>query len=216
MSQSPAIGILGGTFDPVHLGHIKIAECVLQKLKLNEIRFLPNQSPPHRERPQASVQDRVAMLKLAIEPNSHFILDNTELHRSGPSFMVDTLKLLKKKFVNNPLNLIIGADAFFSFNTWNSYEEILDYAHLIVLNRPDGFGHYQSWLKDLLKRRQTKAANDLQKQENGLIYIIHIEPLPISATSIRKKIASAESVANEVPKAVLDYIQSHNLYRNNQ
>jgi nicotinate-nucleotide adenylyltransferase len=207
------IGIFGGTFDPIHLGHLQIAEQLLKKLPFSQIRFLPNQIPAHRAEPHASLEHRIKMIELALKSNPQFALDLTETERPGPSYMVDTLKILREHNPDNPKALILGSDAFTHFNTWHRYEEILDYTHLIIVNRPHLPQRKDEWLAKLLDARLTADPQRLSEQASGLIYECELTPIPISATLIREKLAKGESIEEAVPPAVYAYVLEHRIYK---
>lgn len=213
MNNKSAIGLLGGTFDPIHWGHIKIAEFCLKKLSLEKVLFLPNKIPPHRGQPSASISDRLHMIELAIAENPQFELDKTETSREGPSYMIDTLKLLREKYPQTPLALIIGADAFEKFNTWQNWQDIPNYAHLIIVNRPNLPEAKEAWMADLLAKCLTSEPAQISQKISGCIYELQVEPINISASSIRKKLIAKQSIANDVPKCVFDTIIKNKLYR---
>lgn len=205
------IGILGGTFDPIHWGHIRIAEQLLKKLPFKEIRFLPNKTPPHRNAPQASLEDRLTMIKIAIENNPQFQLDLTEAERPGPSYMIDTIKQLRSQFPENPLALILGADVFAKFTTWQNYEEILDFTHIIIVNRISEKNESPKFLKE----KFTEAPSTLSENLSGLIYECQLEPIPYSSTNIREKIGRGESIKEDLPPEIFAYISAKQLYGTN-
>lgn len=204
------IGILGGTFDPIHNGHLKIAEYLLEKLNLAEIRFLPNKIPPHRNQPCAKLEDRINMIKLAIEKNPKFRLDLTEAKRPGPSYMIDTLKIVHAENPDAILALIIGADVFSKFHTWHQSAEILDYAHLIIVNRERS---KTEELKEnaLFKPQLISEAKKLSQQSAGFIYRCEFKPIATSATQIRHHLAAGQTTA-DLPTAVAQYIATHKIY----
>jgi nicotinate-nucleotide adenylyltransferase len=212
MKTPNIIGILGGTFDPIHYGHLKIAEHIIEKLPLCEIRFLPNQIPPHRALPHASLSDRIKMIELAIKENPNFKLDLTEANRPGPSYMVDTLKIIQKENPSTSLALILGADAFSHFNTWHRYSEILNCAHLIIVNRPDLTVVEEAWLKDLLEKHLISDFHELTKKPAGFIYEYKITPIAFSSSALRERILQGKSIEDGLPPQIIDYIRSHHLY----
>ncbi len=126
------IGIFGGTFDPIHLGHLRTALEVKQALQLEHVRFIPCFSPPHRAAPQADAQQRLALLRAALEQQDDFVIDTREIQRGGPSYMIDTLQSLHAEYPQQTLCLIIGMDAFYYFDTWQAYMQILDVAHVVA------------------------------------------------------------------------------------
>lgn len=179
------IAILGGTFDPIHNGHLYIAAEVAKRIPLKKILFIPCRQSPHRPPPIASAEDRSMMVKIAASTHPLFELSDIELHRPAPSYMIDTLKLLRKKYVDETFGLIIGSDAYAHFEQWRDWQQILEHAQLLVVNR-----HEEKKFLD-------------------------IPPCDISATDIRARIARGDSIAGLVPKAVEEYIVEKKLYGNN-
>ena len=207
------IGILGGTFDPIHNGHLALATNVLNTLFLDEIRFIPCAIPPHRNTPVASIKQRIAMVKLAIQNNPKFILDTRETKRSGKSYTIDTLKSLRQDFPSSLLCLIIGFDELAIFDTWYQWSDILNTCHLIVVSRPEQHKALNTTIETFLKEHQTKNKSDLIKNSHGIIFEITIEPTHISATEIRKKLSNNEKITHELPQAVYQYIIDNQLYK---
>ena len=153
------IGILGGTFDPVHFGHLRLAVEMYQDLGLQEVRLVPCRIPPHRNAPQASPEQRLAMLRLAIEHELGLRVDQRELQRDGPSYMVDTLQSLRDELgPDTPLSLILGMDAFDDIDTWHRWEELIQLAHFIVIQRPGVVPHAGKAAGVLLSRYQVERA----------------------------------------------------------
>ncbi len=218
MSARP-IGLLGGTFDPVHLGHLRLAEELGEALGLAEVRFLPTGTPPHRTQPAASAADRLAMVRLAIAGNPRFVLDEHEIHKTAPCYMVDTLTELRAELGSErPLVLFVGADAFLGLATWHDWRRLFDLAHLAVAQRP-GFDP-AGWqaaipaaLAAELERRRCEVADGLHSSPAGRIYVHEITQLDIAARRLRALLAAGRSVRYLVPEAVLDYIERHRLYR---
>jgi len=205
------IGILGGTFDPIHNSHLYIAETVLQKLELDQIQFIPCPTPPHRTLPNTSVEDRVAMVKLAIQQNPKFQLNLLELNRTGPSYTIDTLKQLF-----NPasrLYFILGMDSFNFFEQWHDWQEIIDYCHLIVVHRPNYKVDDYSPLHNWYLAHSTSDIQELKHTPHGLIYTLMIPGQETSATQIRENLTEEKSIDHIVPPAVAEYIAEHRLYR---
>jgi nicotinate-nucleotide adenylyltransferase len=207
------IGILGGTFDPIHLGHIHIATELLQDLNLKEVRFLPSYQPVHRIAPEASVQQRLTMLQLALKDHPHFILDLHEIQRAEPSFMIDTLKALREELPISPLALIIGMDAFTAFDQWKQWQDILNYCHLIIVNRPGYLAPLNQKLKDFFKQHETSNPQAIHETPAGSILLHTINPSDISGTVIRELIKKGEPLAhNMLPTAVWQYIEQEGIY----
>jgi nicotinate-nucleotide adenylyltransferase len=213
------IGLLGGTFDPIHLGHLRLAEELGEALGLAEVRFIPTGTPPHRGQPQASRDDRLAMVRLAIVGNPRFVVDAHEIHKTDPCYMVDTLTELRAECGSErPLTLFLGTDAFLGLTTWHDWRRLFALAHLAVAHRP-GFDPVtrQAAMPDALARelaqRRTESSADLHSTPAGRIYLYATTQLDIAASRIRGLIRSGHSARYLVPDAVLDYIERHRLYR---
>jgi len=208
-----SIGILGGTFDPVHNAHLVIADYVLKKLNLEQVRFIPCHIPPHRPTPKASAKDRLEMLKLATKDNPQFVVDNRELKRADLSYSVDTLKSLREELGQRPFCFILGEDAFVKFNEWKDWKTILTLTHLIVINRPDTALPNTAWMHNLLKQHQIHNSNLLQSKSAGFIYQLTLPPMTVSATKIRKQLINYHlSLTTDLPETVVSYIKKNKLY----
>ncbi len=203
------IGILGGTFDPIHYGHLRPAQEAMQQLALAELRFIPAAPPPHRPPPVASSAQRLAMLELAIHGLPGLRSDERELKRTGPSYTVDTLESLRAEFKDTPLCLLIGADQFRSFETWRRWREILELAHLVILNRPDiAPGVLPAWAQG----RVCADFHALRAAPAGRLAFLAVRPQDISATGIRAALGRGESVQGMLPVAVMKYLQTNSIY----
>lgn len=212
MAALSPIGILGGTFDPVHHGHLRPALELLEQLPLGELRLVPCRVPPHRNQPQATAEQRAAMLELAIAGQAGFILDRRELQRDGPSYMVDTLDSLRQEFPTHPLCLILGQDAFASLHHWHRWQSLSELAHLVVLQRP---GYTPTWptpVAALLRQRQLQHPKQLRQQPAGGVLVQPCSQLEISATGIRQQLAAGYSARYLLPHLVMDFIANHRLY----
>ncbi|QBQ53330.1 nicotinate-nucleotide adenylyltransferase [Nitrosococcus wardiae] len=207
-----AIGIFGGTFDPVHFGHLRPALELLEQLPLTEIRFIPCRHPPHRQAPMASPGQRLAMLELAIAEEPRFTVDDRELARSGPSYMVDTLASLRAEQGNGPLCLILGTDAFRGLPQWHRWAELMELAHLLVMKRPGEPLPQEGELKHFLESRCIYDPAQLAQQPRGLIFPLEVTQLAISATRIRSLIGAGRSARYLLPDAVWDDIRKKRLY----
>ncbi|NJO16357.1 MAG: nicotinate-nucleotide adenylyltransferase [Thioploca sp.] len=207
-----AIGILGGTFDPIHHGHLRVAIELYERLDLAEVRLIPAARPPHRNFPAASAQLRLQMLQAAIVDTPGLIVDDRELHRSGPSYMVDTLSSLREEYPQRSLCLILGMDAFINLPQWYQWQRLITLAHLLVVHRLDTQIPSFSAMQDFLSLHQTNCATHLKKRLSGCIWIEPIPFLNISATQIRYLIAAGKNPRYLLPLAVLDLINTYQLY----
>lgn len=213
------IGIFGGTFDPVHFGHLRPALEVFEALRLEQLRLVPGRVPPHRERPGASPKARLAMLRLAVADQSGFVIDEREMDRDGPSYSVDTLHSLRAEFgADRPLCMVVGLDAFLGLGRWHRWEAIPDLAHIVVAHRPGWElephtvpGAEQAL--DLLERARLRSREELNARANGGVWLQPVSQLAISATDIRRRVAAGGSVRYLVPDAVRRYIDDNGLYR---
>lgn len=212
------IGILGGTFDPIHFGHLRLAQELGQALKLDEVRFIPSGTPPHRGSPQASVADRLAMASLATRDNPLFRVDDRETRRAGPGYTVDTLAELRREFgATRPICLLLGADAFLDLATWSRWHEIFALAHVVVAHRP-GFAvdTWQTRMPQPLAKeysaRRMQQPLAVHLAGGGGVVVAPIAALDISATLIRDAVGRGESPRYLLPDSVLDYIHSKGLY----
>jgi len=206
------IGILGGTFDPIHFGHLRTALEIYQALDLAEVRIIPCYQPVHRKLPMADPEQRLAMVKQAIELQPALIVDDCEIRRKSPSYMIDTLEFLNQTIPHTPLCLIMGIDAFLGFPSWQRYEDILNVAHLIIVHRPNYQLPSSGIVAELLKQHLTKNPNDLHTCLAGNIVFHPVTPLEISASDIRRQIATGKDPRYLLPDSVYKYIQQHGIY----
>jgi nicotinate-nucleotide adenylyltransferase len=213
MTAQKPIGILGGTFDPIHKAHLTIAQYALEKLDLKEVRFIPCHRPVHRATPKASAKDRLAMLTLATKPYANFVVDDLELKKQNPSYTVDTLQTLRASLGQVPFCFILGKDAFALFNQWKDWKLILTLTHLIVINRPSTELPHANWMENLLKQHKIHNSKLLQIKAAGFIYQLSLPALAISATGLREQLIKSHLILNDIPKTVLDYIHQHKLYQ---
>jgi len=207
------IGILGGTFDPVHIGHLRGALEVAELLKLDELRLTPSARPPHRDTPSVSAQDRLAMVQCAVAGVPPLTVDDRELLRDKPSYTIDTLESMRAELAaDDQLFLLLGWDAFCGLPSWHRWEELLEHCHIVVLQRPDADSESPDAMRNLLAGRAVSDPKAL-KGPGGKITFVWQTPLSVSATQIRQLLASGKSVRFLVPDAVLAYIDTHGLYR---
>ena len=211
------VGILGGTFNPIHFGHLRMAQELANGLGMDEVRFIPSANPPHKDSVTVSAQHRATMVKLAISDNPLFTLDKRELERKGTSYTIDTLISLREQLGNDTaLCLMMGSDAFIKLNTWHRWQELLDYAHIILVQRLSQ-GKPQEPLPDelqtLLRDHYAEQVSDLHEEKAGLINMQAISAQEISATQIRELLKLGQSVRYLLPKEVVEYIQQQHLYQ---
>lgn len=218
MNSSAPIGILGGTFDPIHFGHLRLAQELGEALKLEQVRFIPSGTPPHRGSPQASAADRLAMVQMAIRDNPLFSVDDRETRRAGAGYTVDTLAELRRETgATRPICLLLGADAFLDLATWSRWHELFDYAHIVVAHRP-GFA-VDTWHLRMPQPLAREYSARLMRQPlavhlagGGGVVVAPIAALDISATLIRDAVSRGASPRYLLPDSVLDYIHSKGLY----
>ena len=199
--MKPLLGILGGTFDPVHFGHLRPALDVMQALDLEQVRFLPNSIPPHREQPWLDAATRKSLLELALQEMPGFELDCRELERGGKSYMVDTLASLHEDFPDHHLCLILGMDAFAGLHQWYQWQRILEQCHLVVTGRP-GFDWPSAQELQALEACCTSDASELKQAEAGLVLLQSVTQLDISASDIRKQLKAGLDIRYLLPEAV--------------
>lgn len=209
------IGLLGGTFNPIHFGHLRMAQELADALKFSELRFIPSANPPHKAVPTVSAQQRAEMVQLAIADNPLFKLDTRELSRQGASYTIDTLISLREELGENvSLCLIMGSDAFSKLDSWHRWDELLNYCHIVLVQRPNN--QSQTKLSDqltaFLSDHYTENSDDLIEKSAGYIHMQQITAQDISATKIRKMLASGNTVKYLVPEQARTYIKQLHLY----
>ena len=206
------IGIFGGTFDPIHYGHLRTAFEVLQTLDLDEVRFIPCGDPPHRGVTFAPAALRLDMVRLATRNEPGFVLDDRELRRDGPSYSIDTLASLREEFPDRSLCLITGMDAFLGLPTWHRWDEILDFAHIVVAHRPGWRAPDEGTLGALLGERRARRAGDLHEALHGNVYIHAVTQLEIASTEIRSLVAEGYDPRYLMPDTVRAVIMESSCY----
>lgn len=204
------LGIFGGTFDPVHHGHLRTALEVAEHFGLTDMRLVPGKAPPHRPQPEANPAQRLAMVQLAIGDAPCLGADDRELQREGYSYSVDTLVSFRQAVGKNcPLLFVLGLDAFLHFQSWHRWETILQLTHLVVVQRPGYSLPPVGWYAPLLSDKQS----DLQIAASGRVYPLDVTALDISATDLRKRLKRGKNPRYLLPDAVIGYIQTHQLYK---
>ncbi len=206
------IGIFGGTFDPVHYGHLRTAFELLQALELEEVRFIPCGDPPHRGVTFAPAALRLDMVRLATREEPGFVVDDRELRREGPSYSIDTLESLREEFPGRPLCLITGMDAFLGLPGWHRWDEILDLAHLVVAHRPGWQVPDEGALGALMAEHATRRKGDLHETTSGRVYIDAVTQLEIASTEIRNLVADGYDPRYLMPDAVRAVIMQSSCY----
>ncbi|MCK5888729.1 MAG: nicotinate-nucleotide adenylyltransferase [Methylococcales bacterium] len=203
------IGIYGGTFDPVHFGHLRTALEVSEIFELDEMRLIPCAQPAHKDLPVTSAEMRLAMLSQAIENHPQLSVDRRELDREGVSYMVDTLKSLRAELPDQSLLLFIGTDAFKGLSSWYQWPQLFDYAHIVVMTRPS----YQlPELSAFLAAKLTDNKQSLNEKKAGCLSIHPVTQLDISATAIRAIFKQGLDPSFLLPECVIDTVRTHQLY----
>lgn len=211
-----SVAMLGGTFDPVHIGHLRSALELREQLGFEQVRLVPCHRPPHRSQPGASSEQRLRMLELALAGEARLCADARELRRSGPSYTFDTLSELRAELgADCSLSLIMGADAFAGLDTWHRWRELPQLAHIVVMARPDCPLPVDGPVAELLRELRAEPAV-LQEKNCGAIVPVALTPLPISATIIRELLRSGRSPRYLLPDAVWSFIREHALYQSPQ
>lgn len=208
----PLLGMFGGTFDPIHHGHLRPALEILEAGAFDQLRLIPASVPPHREQPAVSPDDRLGMLSAAVEGVRGFVVDDRELRREGPSYSVDTLESLGRDFPNHRLCLIVGMDAFLGLQSWDRWERLAELAHLVVMERPGSRVPPDGPLDRWLAPRRVDSFDVLRRVPAGRVIFHSVTQLEISATAIRDTLQEGRSARYLVPETVLAYIHKHRLY----
>ncbi len=204
---------MGGTFDPIHFGHLRTALEIQQWLGVEHVCLMPANVPVHREAPGSSATARLAMVEHAIEGEMALRCDPREILSDRPSFTIYTLERLREELgLAKPVCMVVGMDSFMSLDQWFRFYEYLNYCHIIVVARPGYDFKPNQTLRQLLARHQVERKNDILTQPAGGILVHELTPLSISATHIRELITSGQSPRYLLPDSVWDFIQQHKLY----
>ena len=218
MSEAPAqlsaVGILGGTFNPVHYGHLRSALELVERLQLTQLRLLPCAVPPHREAPACSAEHRAAMVELAVAGEGRLACDQRELQRPGKSYSIDTLMELRRELgAGRSLCMVMGCDAVLGITGWHRWQELLDWAHIVVIARPGWHLPTAGVVAEWLEEHRLPGPQALRCQPAGGVVVEELRQLAISSTEIRDLLGAGQSARYLLPEPVLDYIQKYNLYR---
>ena len=214
-ADSQLYGLYGGTFDPIHYGHIKPICEVAQLAQLRKVTYLPSAYPPHRPSPHASAAHRVAMVRIALAGEDaaralHFEVDDLELQREPPSYTIDTLQSLKVQYPHRRYALILGLDALLNLETWHRWQGLRELVHIIAIARA-GWQVPQS-LPDWWQSARVESRAGLDGEDAGRLLFVEVAPVAISSTLVRARIRDGEGIADLLPRAVSEYIAEHNLY----
>lgn len=204
------VGIFGGTFDPIHFGHINPILDIREFTGISEVRYIPNSCPGHRDQPQTATIHRWNMTVLALDCYPNFIADDREIRRAGKSYMVTTLRSLRSDFAMRPLCLILGVDAFLQIHRWYWWADVLKLANIIVMSRPGTKFPYH--LPDWWFRALEASPRKLFEKMSGSILHVIVDQVDISATELRNKISKGDDCSGAMPYSVYEYIKQHNLY----
>lgn len=209
------VGIFGGTFDPIHFGHLRLAEEMAEVLGLSQVLFIPAGQPPHRHAPRTEGVHRLEMVRRAIAGNPRFAVDAREVQQPRPSYTVDTLADLRaERGAAQPLWLLLGADAFLGLPTWHEWQQLFEQTNIVVAQRPGAQSTQSATMQEPLKSEVLKrqVAEPSAAGVAGSVLMRQMTPLAISATAIRDTLARHGSVRYLLPDPVLDYIHEHELY----
>lgn len=210
VSKPQRLGIFGGTFDPIHHGHIQCAEHIASWLNIEQILLLPCHLPPHKRQVNASAKQRAEMLTIICQQHARFVLDPQELNKASTSYTVETLRAFKTLYPNSVLHFIIGMDSLLSFTQWHLWQEILQLCHLVVCTRP-GYPSKKNQLK-ALSQYITQDVTTLSNNQAGCIIISPELSIDISSSAIRKNIHNKRPYQHLVPTEIVQYIEKNNLY----
>ncbi|MGH8035607.1 MAG: nicotinate-nucleotide adenylyltransferase, partial [Lysobacterales bacterium] len=200
------IGIFGGTFDPVHFGHLRAADEARELLSLADFRLLPAGNPPHRSRTFAPAAHRLAMLRLALEGHTDLWADDREARRTGYSYMVDTLAEIRREEGDVPVLLIIGQDAANTLDSWHEWRKLFNLAHIVIMRRPESSHDYSGALLRQVQQRLITDPGHLRESSSGMVLPLELTQLAISSSHIRQQIGSGKSVRFLMPENVIHYI----------
>jgi nicotinate-nucleotide adenylyltransferase len=210
--KQQAIGFLGGSFDPIHNGHLLPAIEVAQRLQLKTLFLMPNHIAPHKAGSYCNAKQRSKMVELAVQASSLLQVDKRELNRNSASYTIDTLKEIRDEYVDTPICFMMGMDSLINFNSWFQWQDILNYCHLVICARPGWKGEFNDTISALLEKHQTTSVADLHKGHAGKIYFQDTTQFDISSTLVRHNIKKNINIKNLLPRTVCEYIQQHQLY----
>jgi len=210
--MSEPIGLFGGTFDPIHYGHLRTAFELWQSLRLAQVRFLPSGNPPHRDPCLAPAELRLQMVRAAVAGQGAFVVDDREMRRSGVSYTVDTLLDLRGEYAERSLCLLLGMDAFLGMPHWHRWQEIFELAHVVVAHRPGWKAPITGPLGAVMVDRGTGSVRELHQARAGRVYVQAVTQLEISSTDLRALIYANRDLRYLVPDAVRELIVTTGCY----
>jgi nicotinate-nucleotide adenylyltransferase len=205
------IGLFGGSFDPVHLGHLNLAKNAIDFIGLEQVRFIPLNVPAHREASVTKLEDRLRMLHRVLRPP--LFLDETETNRGGVSYTVDTLRSFRDEYPTRSLCLLLGKDSFDQLGTWRSHDELLSIVNIVVAARPNSLKGIPVNLKSTFESALSENVTSLHSKKCGVLYFMEAPLTDVSSTKIRCNILKGESLTGLVPDEVAFFIEQKNLYQ---
>lgn len=207
------LAVLGGTFDPIHIGHLRSALEVVEALELDAVHLVPNALPPHKATPNVTALQRLQMVELAIAHEPLLSVDTRELERDKPSWTIDTLVSLRQELAKqDQLFFVLGWDAFCGLPSWHRWTELLEHCHLLVLQRPDAQVEVPAAVQELIESKTVAEWQDIVSPAGSVVFLQQT-PLAVSATQIRKLLGEGKNIRYLVPDTVLEFIQTQGLYK---
>jgi nicotinate-nucleotide adenylyltransferase len=207
------IAIFGGTFDPIHNGHLQTSLAIQKQFQFDSYIFLPCKVPALKPPAYANEQQRIAMIKLAIKNHPHFKIDLREIERDTPSYMVETLESFRKEFPEASITIIIGYDSFLSLPQWHQWQKLITLANILVMSRKEFISVKTSeTLHEFLEKHQTQDKSAVLKQKAGIVYLLDAGHFEISSTKVRESLMNKQNSSKKLPKEVYQYIKDEGLY----
>lgn len=209
-----SVAIMGGTFDPIHNGHLRTAVDIVDRFHFTELRLVPCFMPVHKSHPSITASQRLDMVSLAVQQHPNLLVDKREIQRTGPSYSIDTLIELRNELgPEAAITMVVGMDSFLSLPKWHQWQRILNYAHILVVSRPGWHPEFGIELRDLLEKSRAQSAAELQSAPAGKIHMETLTALEISSSLIRSLCEQNKSIAYLLPESVQAYIDQHTLYQ---
>jgi nicotinate-nucleotide adenylyltransferase len=213
-NEKVSVAIMGGTFDPIHNGHLRIAVDIVDRFHFTELRLVPCFIPVHKSHPSITAKQRLEMVSLAVKQHPDLLVDDREIKRTGRSYSIDTLIELRQELGPDAcITMVMGMDSFISLPSWHKWQSILNYAHILVVSRPGWHPEFTLDLQDLIEKSRAKTAAELQSAPAGKIHMEALTELGISSSMIRTLCEQNKSIAYLLPESVHAYIDQHTLYQ---